>query len=211
MQITVNSFDLLRVERVVSDIRNGYEKVVSTAINKTAKTTKVQSKARIGNELNLSAKRIDKNITIKKASYAKLSGAVVSKGKPVGLIQFSPIQKNTGISVKVLRSGTRKIVKHAFIAKGKGTSTTEHMYMRKYNWDGGAPGRRFARGRRHPNVGWGKMPEKFSYKIMRLTGPRIEDIFAKQKVIEPITIQANKLLADTANKEIGKVIERHAS
>ena len=209
MLVKIDSFDLARVKNMVSDIKKGYEKVVVSSINKTVKTTKVQSKARIGNELNLPAKRIDKNLTIKKASYSKLSGAVVSSGTPVGLIQFAPIQKESGISVKVLRSGTRKIVNHAFLAKGRGESGTKHMYMREYNWKGGAPGIKFARGKRYPNVAWGRMPGKYSYKVQRLTGPRIEDIFAKQQVLGPITIQANKLLADTANKQIGEIIRRH--
>ncbi len=215
MLVEIDSAGLSRVKWLFSDIKNGAEKVLTKSINKTLTSTRVQAVARIGNELTLPAKRIKKDFYISKAKYKKLSGKLVASGAPVGLIQFGATQRKMGISVKVLRKNRRKVVKHTFIAKGRGASISkdddsvkQHMYMREYLWKGGAPGVKFLRGKKYPNVAWGRMPEKFSFQVRRLTGPRIEDIFAKKRVIEPVTIQANKLFADTIANQIDEMFRR---
>jgi len=208
MNVEFKAADIAKIRSDLANIKNGYQKVIVTSINKTANTAKVQSKARIGNELNLPAKRIDKDLTVNKANYSNMSGSLVSKGNPVGLISFSSIQKEAGISVKVLKTGARKLIKHTFIEKGNDNTGTLHMYMREYTWGFGAPGKIYSRGKRHPRAGWSRMPVKYSYKLRRLTGPRIEDFFAKDQIINPVTIQANKLLGDTANKQMLEVIRR---
>ena len=193
------------VKAMVSGIKNGYKKAVVTAINKTVATTKVQAKARIGNELNLKASRIEKDLSVQKANYSKISGAVIAKGEPVGLINFSARQTQKGTSIKVLRSSPRTLLKHAYIATGRGTSTKEHVFWRKTRM----LGKKFPVGK-ISKAAWPKLPEKFRMPAERLTGPRIEDIFAKTKVISPLTIQANFLLLKNTDIAVTKIIQGYA-
>ncbi len=204
MEIKINQADLDAVKNAVSNIKNGYKNVIVTAINKTLNTVKVQTKARIGNEINLKAKRIVQDITVQKANYSKISGAVVVKGEPVGLIQFGATQTQKGVKVKVLRTGKKELIKHAFIANGK-NSAKQHVFWRKTRM----PGKKFIVGKKSA-AAWQKMNDKYRIPLKRLTGPRIEDILAKNKVLDPILIQANTLYLKNIDKKITDLLRRNA-
>jgi len=185
--ITINRNDVAAVESLLSDIKNGAVKALVTAINKTATTTKVQVKKRLGQELNLKASRINQDLSIKKANYGNISGRVVATGEPIGLINFGATQKKTwaGTKVKVLKTSIRKTLKHAFIATVKGTP---NVWWRAL----GSNGKRV-----------GRLP------IERLTGPRIEDILSKDEILTPINEDAANLLTENLDKKIEEILRRH--
>jgi hypothetical protein len=201
MKIDIDTSQLNYIKDMVEGIKNGYQKVVVGAINQTLTTAKVQAKARIGNELNLTAARIDEDLSIQKASYTKLYGALIAKGEPVGLINFGANQTMKGVSVKVLKASTTTLLKHAFIAHGK-NSEKEHVFWRAKR----QAGTKFPVGKK-TNVPWPMFSDKYRMPLERLTGPRIEDIFAQPKVLDPVTIQANHLLLQNAEKNLDAVLQ----
>lgn len=200
MEVKVDQNTLNDVLSAVGDIKNGSKKVFVTSINKTLSTVKTQATARIGNELNLKAARIKADMTVQKASYSKISGALICAGVPVGLVQFGASQVAKGVTVKVLKSSSRSLLKHAMIAKGSGTATNTHVFWRQYD------------GPRKPAVPgkkYGVLPKEFRLPLERLTGPRIEDILADSKVLEPVMIQADTVFGLNVSDKIDEVIRRN--
>ncbi len=195
MKVTIDQGDMTELKAAMSGIKNGTERVLTQAINTTVKTMKTQARVRIGNELNLKAARISKDLITKKASFGHLSGAVIAKGRPVGLVSFGAKKygsgRGKGISVKVLRNRRATKLKHAFIAKGMrgkahSSDVNKHVFWRQMK-----NGKRVAR-----------------YQLRTLHGPRIEDIFASEKVQHPIQTQAAYLLARNIDKGILDVLRR---
>jgi hypothetical protein len=117
----------------------------------------------------------------------------VAKGKPVGLASFSGTKelKRGGVSVKVHRTKPRNVLRHAFMARGKG-STTEHVFERKYY--GKKPFR--------PGFPYAMLPDKYRFPLERLTGPRIEDEYAKPGVLDPTMGYANFKLGENINSQL---------
>ncbi len=207
MEIELNKRMFNEVKAAMSEIKNGYKKVLVTSINKTLTTTKVQATARIGNELNLKAGRIKQNLSIQKANYDKISGALISQGEPIGLINFSASSVAKGVTVKVLRSESRSLLKHAYIATGR-RSTKQHVFWRK-DRDKMPQAKKFPVGKKSGSP-WPRFGEKYRLPAVRLTGPRIEDIFANKKVFDPVSIQANHLFLVNVDNKITDILRRVA-
>jgi len=202
--IEINELQVENIQALLGDLKDKYKTVVVTAINKTIKTTQTQATARIGNELSLKAARIKQDFTQQKANYNKLSGALIAKGEPVGLVQFAAKQTQKGVTVKVLRSSSRELVPHAFIAA---RGTKDHVFWRSTPRSSHPAARRFPVGKRS-RASWARMPVDMRRPLSRLTGPRIEDIFAKPQVFDPVSIQAQHVFLQNVDKKINDVIRR---
>lgn len=214
--VAVNQADVAQVKALLGDLKGKYKSVMVTSINKTLSTARTQATARIGNELNLKAARIKWGFTLFKANYSNMSGALVSSGEPIGLIQFGARQTAKGVSVKVKRSSSRYLLRHAFIAKGKGASIStmdgsvkEHVFWREKDRNRLPAPRRFPTGKIAPKGAFWSMPDKYRLSLERLTGPRIEDIYASPKVLDPVTIQAQHVYLLHVENKIDEILRRH--
>jgi len=203
--ITVNQADIAKVQAALGDLTDKYKTVMTTSINKTLTTARTQATARIGNELNLKAARIKQDFSIKKANFSDISGSLKATGKPVGLINFGANQTQKGVSVKVLRSSSRQVVKHAYIAS---RGSKAHVYWRATPRDSLPQAKRYMPGRKHA-IAWAKMAPIYRRPVERLTGPRIEDIFAQPKVLDPVTIQAQHIYLQNVDDKIDEILRRH--
>ncbi len=208
--IEINKQQLNDVKRMLSGIKGGVRKAMIKTLNQTSKTTKTQFAKKVGEDLNLKSARIKKDIKELKATDNNLQGGVTSTGKPVGLINFAGAQTKKGTKVKVKKSGGAKLVPHAFKASTKTKApphSREHLFWRKKgSW---------SRRRPSPKLTYHGMPNnpkanKYRIKtggggtmMMRLTGPRIQDIMAKDEVINPVAEKA----ADALSKNLGKAAD----
>ncbi len=190
---------------MVSGIKNGAETVMRNAINSTLSTVQTQAVARIGNELNLTAARIKQDFWIDRASLAKQGGGVYAKGAPIGLVSYGAKQTgslrthNTGdMQVKIKRAGGWKTLKHAFFAITKGGIL--NVYWREY------AGTRSAW---NPIKAYNRMPSQFRFPLVRLTGPRIEDIYGADRVFDPVTLQAQTIFASRVEDEMNDLLRRY--
>jgi hypothetical protein len=203
--VTINQADIAKVQALLGDLKDKYKSVMTTSINKTLTTARTQATARIGNELNLKASRIKEDFTIQKANFGNISGALVAKGAPVGLINFSASQTMKGVSVKVLRSSSRTVIKHAYIGSKKG-QTKQHVYWRKNRMPGTG---RWPVGKK-ARAAWDTVAPVYRRPVERLTGPRIEDIFANPKVFDPVSIQAQHVYLQNVDAKIDDILRRHS-
>jgi len=195
IQMKFNQADILEVKAVMAGIGRSPNPVMSRAINKTLGVTQTFAAKRIYNTLNLTQTRIKKNFSQNKASTTDVRGSLVAKGGPVGLASFTGTKElaRGGVSVKVHRSGSRFILKHAFMAKGKGqTETAQHVFERK-NY-----GNRAYR----PGFLYATLPDKYRFPLERLTGPRIEDEYAKPTVLNPTMGYADYQLGIQLNSQL---------
>lgn len=207
MEIEVSKAMLNDVKKAMADIKNGSKNVLVTSINKTLTTVKTQAAARIGNELNLKAARIKEDFSIQKANYSSIKGAVIATGEPVGLVQFGARQTLKGVTHKVMRSKPRSLLKHGYIATGRG-SDKKHVLSRMNRDKMPAP-KKFKVGKK-ANAPWPKFGTKYSRPADRKTGPRIEDIYAKDKILDPIITQANFLFLKNVDSKITDILRRNA-
>jgi len=210
MEINISKSQIKNIHALVADIKNGAKKVLVTSINKTLFTVKVQAVARIGNEINLKAGRIKQDFKIEKANYSKISGAVTAAGKPVGLVNFGARQVQKGVSVKVLRSGSRTLLKHAYIATGRGKGNGKTHIFWRAGRNKMPQAKRFTVGHR-AKAFWDRIGDQYRIPVERKTGPRIEDIFVKPKVMDPVMTQANHLFLKNMDTKITEILRRHAS
>ncbi len=206
MTINIDTSALEQVHDLVRGIQDGYKKVLVGAINTTATTVKVQAAARIGNELNLKAARIKQDFTIVKANYTSLSGAVRATGEPVGLVNFGAKQTQKGVTVKVLKASGRSLLRHAYIAKGRGNK--EHVWWRSTPRNQLPAPKKFQVGKIAPKVPWPRFDGDYTTPIERRTGPRIEDIYAQMDVLEPIETQAAHVFVQNVGKKTDEVLRR---
>lgn len=87
------------------------------ALNKAAATTKTEAGRSIRQEINLGASAVNKSLSIKRANRGDLSAAITIAGKQVPLIAFTGTrQTRKGVSVKPLKTGSRSVIPHTFIA-----------------------------------------------------------------------------------------------
>jgi len=203
MSVELKQTDVAAVKSLLGDLKGKYKTVMTTSINKALTTARTQATARIGNELNLKAARIKQDFSIKKANFGDISGSLKATGEPVGLVQFGAKSVNKGVSVKVLRASSRSLVKHAYIAS---RGSKEHVYWRK-NRVAGTGKWPVGQKTRAP---WKLIPARYRVPVERLTGPRIEDIFASSRVLDPVSIQAQHVYLQNVDAKITDILRRHS-
>lgn len=178
MAIKLNQADLANVRLVLSGVKNGAEKVITRSINKTLTGVASTTKKQIAVHYNLTQKKIGENLKTFKASFSNLSGSVQSKGKPLSLTSFGGTrQVLKGVNVKVLKEKPKTLLKHAFVQTAKNSSQV--FWRKREGFASGIPSRK--------GFPYGRLPKKYRYPMIRLTGPRVEDEFAKPRTIDAVT------------------------
>ena len=196
INVEVDAADTAALKRLLIGIKNGVPRALTGSINKTLKTTQVQAVKRIGQELNLKAARIKADFRQIKATWASTRGALIAEGAPVGLINYAANQIKAGVSVKIKKTEARTLIKGAYKAH---RGTKEHVYRRQYHATKKAaiPGRKYA-----------AMPKKYRFPTERLSGPRIEDIYAKPAIYDFISVLAADKFAENVGLEAAALLRR---
>ncbi len=209
MRVEISDGDLAKVRSMLRDVRGGADLAIARALNKGISHGKTQAVKAIGQYLTLKAARIKQDFTVRKAKKSDTSGAIIATGRPVGLLNFMARPRKDGYSVKVKRRGPREVLKHAFrasttnVKNGGGTYTTEHLWWRQYS------GSR-SQGPPMPPGFYARLPERFRHPLQRLEGPRIEDIFDKPGIIDPIMKAASDKTSLHLDTEVERILKKHA-
>lgn len=196
MPVTVDRNQLLAAQLMLTGVRNGLPKVQARAVNKALAKSLTASSKEIGATVNLKAARIKKDFTQVKANYSDPGGKLICKGDPVGLINYAARQVKDGVSVQVLKSKPRTILKHAYIATYRGT---QHVFWRAYD----GPRAPF-----NPKMKYGALPMKYKKPVERLTGPRIPDIFDRNEVMTIVLDVAADSYQQNFEHELERELER---
>ena len=189
--ITLNKSDVMKVKTMLVGINKGAPKVMTRAINKTLTNVQTKASTEIRKDLNLPAKKVKANFSLIKATWAKVSGAFLTRGKPIGLISFVGTKElaRGGVSVKVKKSKPRIALRHAFIADAKGVANV---------WER----QKYGSGTFKPNFPYAKLPRKYRFPIRRMTGPRVEDELSKPTVLNPVVAHADARMTYHLNHEL---------
>jgi hypothetical protein len=205
--VEISQADIEKVKALLGELSGCYKKVMVTSINKTLTTAKTQVTARIANKVNLKSSRIKEDFKIDKANYGKISGslsALDATENRIGLIQYAAKQTAKGVTVQVLRSNSRALLKHAFIAHGK-KSTKEHVFWRKNRPNGTG---KWPKGKKL-KMFWGNVDEKFKKPLSRRVGPSAAYWFGKPDVFDPVAIQAQHVYSQNVESRIDEILRRH--
>lgn len=157
--------DISRAMAKLGNVRKEVmDKAVPRALNKVAAETKTESSRSIRNAgYKIKAGAIKKQIAIKRANRSELKAVVTASGKPIPLIAYGARQVGSGVSVSV--KGSRKIIRHAFIAEVNGH---RGVFVRV--------GRGHKRVVKHGKVVWSGLP------IKQLYGPSIPAVFGNDVI-----------------------------
>lgn len=105
-----------------------------SAINKVLAKAKIATSKAVREVYNIKAGELNKVIKLRRASNQRLQGVISVKTRKTSLIKFAArprkINKRLGVTVKVKKSGNRKIVKGGFIGTAKGT-TAKQIFVRQ--------------------------------------------------------------------------------
>lgn len=211
LNIQFDSADVAKVNLLMGDIKNGVPKVMTRAINKTLTGVESDAVKAIAIDLNLTQARIREDFYVNKATYENVGGSVVAKGRPVNFASFIGTTETVsdfggGLSVKIKKAGSRQKFKHGFLWN----RTTKSGNEAKTAFERDAPPYHTFRSRFSP---WKKIfPEKPAVKGKRrlktLTGPRIEDEFAKDRVINAVQLEAKARLDQNLEHELEYELSR---
>jgi len=196
LSISINQADLLKVEAMLSGIKNAVPRVISRSVNKTLVGVRTDSVREIGKVITPKAKVIRKSFKVYRATISNLSAKVRSKGKPLGLIHFRARQIKRGVSLQVKKKKARSVIPHAFIRTVKGA---KNVWMRYYYGP---------RRPRKPGRKYGAMPKKYRLPMYRMAGPRVPDIMSNKPVMRAIQEKADKRLDKAFNHELEFMLSR---
>lgn len=205
MKVEIPKDQQAKIDALLIGLKNGSTRVVSRAMNRTITQVISFSVKEIAKDLNLTQTRIRKDFTAVRSNFGNLTGRITSKGKPLGLCSFKgTAQRKKGVSVKIKVGGPRKTIKHAFIARTKhkrvaGEVEAKNVFFRVY------------KGLRQPvrkGFPYGALPDVYRGvgqkpgKLIRDSGPRIQDIYDEPKVFNPTMAHADERLSHNLNREL---------
>jgi len=125
--VRLDENDVARAKRMLRAVPNGFPRAASRAINKTATRARTLVIGGIRAERpGLPVKSLRKAVTLRRASFGKLSAWITISTRRVPLIEMAPNPKTPerdlgrsrrrGVSVKAAKGG-RVRLRHAFIAR----------------------------------------------------------------------------------------------
>lgn len=198
-QVQINPKDMAEVRKALARL-DGSEanKAMARGINKTMTGVRTDGVKIIKDHYVLTASAIRKSWNIRKALFRDPHGVVSSKGTFIRLKEFGARQTQTGVSVKVLRKGPRKVVKHAFFATLK---QNKQVYWRK--WSG-------PRKAKKPGMAYGKLPLAYRFPVKALYGPRVQDYLGDPQVIGTLTKLAGQRLSKNMAHEVDYLLGKSA-
>lgn len=176
--------------------------VIARAANKTMTGIRTDTTNEIAKEITTKKKTIRDTITVLKMSPKTLTGFVRSKGRPLNLIHFKARETKKGVTLQVYKKDPRKLIEHAFVIKG--LSGEKKVYWRKKGeWEHTGRGKK-------PGVKYGALPFHYRFPVQLLSGPRIPDVMAKERILKSILSKADERIEKNLDHEVTRELKKHA-
>lgn len=204
--ITINPSQMAEIRDLLAYIKDGVQKVIMRALNKTIVGVRSDAAKEIYKELNLTQTRIKEDMALRKATMIQQTAAVTSKGKHIPLIEFGARIVRSGVSVQVKRTRPRTVIEGAFIQTVAGRGP--QVLSRPYEWIGkGTP-------IGMPKAGYyytypARWPEKYRLPAMPKYGPSIPEVFSNDEVMGPVLEQAGQRLQINLDHEAKYLISQN--
>jgi hypothetical protein len=115
IDVGVKPGKIAEITALLDGVKNGMEQVVTRAINKVGVAARTRIVRRIVQEVNLKAGELrDRNVSLKKASYRRLTASVFISGRRIPLLRWGARQTSKGVSYAITR-GQRTVMSGAFM------------------------------------------------------------------------------------------------
>lgn len=92
-----------------------YKKIATRVLNKLGSQSKTAISREVRNTYNIKRDRLDAGFYMRRATWENLAVLLRYSGRTPGLQRFDARRTNRGVTVKVRKSGGRKVVKGAFM------------------------------------------------------------------------------------------------
>lgn len=218
-EIQFDDAKLREIDDMLSYYGENSNKALCRAINKTLTGAKTDIAKEIYQVLNVTQKRIKKNMKIDRATYAKLSARLHSTGESIPLIDFGfKGLKSGGVSGKVKRNSSKKAIRGAFIARMPNPKEGEQghlgVFMRRHPSQKYKPSPYL-----HAGVPIGQPGAEVYYvfpgawskerklPIYELKGTKVEDVFGD--AMPAILAKAQERLDKNLDHEVTYLIQQH--
>ncbi|MCP4714524.1 MAG: hypothetical protein GY868_05350 [Deltaproteobacteria bacterium] len=183
--------------------------MLTRATNDTLRGIKTKASQVIRGKVTLKAAVVKAAFRVERMTVKDLNAVISCAGSPLPLIHFSATKTKKGVSVKVLKSGKKKTIPHAFIA----TMDTGHkgVFWRKENirgkrWKVGVYKTLPTAGRWDPAAVESGLSE-YQLPIEELYGPRVPDVFDDPEIMAPVFAEANVRLQARLEHHTNRLIE----
>ncbi len=107
------------------------EKAIAYALNRSIKSVGAEGGRLVRNELTMKAPAVRKRLTVSKARTSDLEARLSVGAKPSPLTDFAGTRQTAkGVSVKIKKHGSRKVIRHAFLTRfksGRYTAATREI------------------------------------------------------------------------------------
>lgn len=205
--VQIDPMDKAAVMALLSGVKNGYPKAMSRALNAGLSTARVEARREVQKEVTAKTKYVNRAFAENKATYGNLAASLVGSGKPVPLIAYDVRQNNTGVSVKVNKSGARSMIPGGFIATVKAAMKSgafaEHqgVFVRKTNVKGKG---KWAKGKR---VRFRPSDDAVRLPVRQLFGPSIPAIFERGPIMEAVEAKASAKMVNELDRQVGVILD----
>jgi len=150
ISVHVDNQSLYNVRTMLSGLADAVPKITQMAVNKAISGVKTDATNEVAAVITATKTKIREAITTRKMTSKNSHAYVRCEGKPLGLIHFGARQTKKGVTVKVLRSEPRGLIKHAYIA----TMKSGHKGVFWRDWTG-------TRRPVKPGRAYGALPRKY--------------------------------------------------
>jgi len=198
--LKINQAQLADVNRMLSGMQSVAGKVIQQAVNRTLTGVRTDATNEVANVITPTKTAIRKTMTVKNMTQSDGTAYVRCTGAPLNLINFKARPTNKGVTVQILKSSPRTLLKHGFIATMK--SGKELVIWRKYS------GPRQPWKKQHKKM-YAKLPKAYRLPVKGLTSMAIPDVMGHEptmnKIMELGGTRLHKNLEDRLNYELGKL------
>jgi len=194
MNVVLNDADMRDLRLFLEAQTKDTRKILTRAINRALPGVRTDAKDEIAKVTPLKKSAMHKRMTLKKAWPDKITGLMDCTSRPIPLIDYGARQTKKGVTVQVLRSSSRSLIAHAFIATMK--SGHKGVFWREE--------KDFARKQFSQKITYGSLPRKYRLPITERYGPRVSDFLANNKVMGKVIQKAG----DRWDKAIEYEIDR---
>ena len=201
IRIEINKADLMRVETLLSTVKDGAPKVMMRALNKTLTGVRTDASKELRNRVTLKKKDLDTHIQVNKASVADLRASVYFDAKGIPLINFQWTADPYGIFSREWKGSGKTFHSHAFIAL-VGTKKKHEGIFRRINvgagtWQAAILSKYTKK--------WAKLPKQYRFPIKQLWGPSVAALMAKTK--RPLLPVVQKLAEDRLHNNMAHELD----
>lgn len=197
MQSKIDVKGMEEVQQLFRDLKQDAPRAMVRSINKTLPGVRTDMTQAIYDQYAVTKTKIRSTFKIKRASITQQMGLVATKGRHLNLSEFGARQTQKGVTVKILREGSRKLLPGAFIRTMK--SGKKLVLQREYH---------ATKTSVRPGMAYARLPRQYRFPVKGLFGPRLQDHLEKPAVWAGIKKQVAERLLKAAAHEADYLIKQ---